>query len=88
VLKDDLFTMRRVIDEYAYDKKHSPRSLDELVQAGYLKRIPHDPMTGKADWLVDQEDPSKGVDPNRTGIANVRSRSNLVSCDGTTYSTW
>jgi len=88
LLRDDLFTLRRVIDEYTYDKKKALQSLDDLVAEGYIKQIPRDPFTNQADWLTEAEGPSKNTDPNQPGIANVRSRSNLASCDGTTYSTW
>lgn len=87
-LKDALFTLRQSLDEYTYDKKHAPQSLDDLVRAGYLKEIPKDPITGNADWTVVVEDPSHSADPNQPGIGDVRSSSNLVGADGTAYSTW
>ena len=87
VLKDDLFTLRRTIDEFTYDKKRAPQSLDELVQEHYLARIPADPMTTKADW-----DPTMEVDPIsegvEIGIADVRSSSAQLSSEGTAYNSW
>src|SRR5713226_3842480 len=56
VLKEDLYELRHVIDEYTYDKKKAPQSLDDLVSGGYMKRIPKDPITGQPDWQVVQED--------------------------------
>lgn len=88
VLKDDLFTLRRTIDEYTYDKKKAPQSLDELVSAGYFKQIPKDPMTNNADWEVVQEDTLQSIDQNEPGIDDVHSSSNLTSSEGTAYSTW
>ena len=44
-LREDLHTMRTAIDSYTIDKEKAPDSLDDLVQAGYLKSIPVDPMT-------------------------------------------
>jgi general secretion pathway protein G len=87
LLKDDLFTMRRGIDEFTYDKKREPQSLDELVQAGYLKRIPIDPVTNKPDWdAVMEVDPiSEGVG---IGIADVHSSSRQISTEGTAYDSW
>ena len=86
-LKDDLFTLRRTIDEFTYDKKRAPQSLDELVQERYLVKIPADPMTNKADW-----DPTMEVDPIsegvEIGIADIHSYSNVISSDGTAYSSW
>src|SRR5260370_34625390 len=49
-LRNDLFTLRRMIDEYTYDKKKAPQALDDLVAEGYLKQIPHDPMTADTNW--------------------------------------
>jgi general secretion pathway protein G len=86
-LKDDLFTLRRTIDEFTYDKKRAPQSLDELVQEHYLARIPADPMTTKADW-----DPTMEVDPIsegvEIGIADIHSYSSQIGTDGTAYSSW
>ncbi|MCX7602463.1 MAG: prepilin-type N-terminal cleavage/methylation domain-containing protein, partial [Bryobacteraceae bacterium] len=56
VLRQNLFTLRTVIDEYTYDKSKAPQSLEDLVREGYLRQIPIDPMTGQADWEVIMED--------------------------------
>jgi general secretion pathway protein G len=58
------------------------------VQAGYLKSIPKDPMTGEANWQVEQEDVLLAVDQQDPGISDVHSASNMTSTDGTAYSTW
>jgi general secretion pathway protein G len=53
VLRQDLRTMNAVITQYTLDKQLPPHSLDDLVVAGYLKEVPHDPMTGRKDtWVV------------------------------------
>jgi general secretion pathway protein G len=89
VLRQDLFTMRQVIDQYTIDKQKAPQQLDDLVQAGYMKSVPTDPFTGEKNWTTEQEDPSMVVDPqNEPGIKDVHSSSNLTSSDGTAYSTW
>src|SRR3984957_4436945 len=49
VLKNNLFTLRTVIDEYTYDKQKAPQTLQDLVTDGYLRQVPMDPMTGNAD---------------------------------------
>ncbi|PYX88051.1 MAG: general secretion pathway protein GspG [Acidobacteria bacterium] len=90
VLRQDLFTLRQVIDQYTLDKQKAPQSLDDVISAGYLKQLPHDPFTGKNDtWAVVQEDDTL-LDPNQTagGINDVHSGSNLTASDGTAYSTW
>jgi general secretion pathway protein G len=88
VLKDDLFTMRSVIDQYTLDKQKAPQSLDDLVSSGYLKIIPKDPMTNTSEWTVQQEDSLMAVDQQEPGIVDVHSTSNTTSSDGTAYSTW
>src|ERR1700730_8577839 len=59
VLRDDLFQMRRVIDQYGVDRGARPKSLDDLVRAGYLRELPEDPFAGQRDWFVVVRD-----DPN------------------------
>ena len=57
VLRDDLFTMRELIDEFTVDKQRPPTSLDELVDAGYLRGgVPVDPFTVNQTWKTDMED--------------------------------
>jgi general secretion pathway protein G len=86
-LKDDLFTLRRTIDEYTYDKKRAPQSLDELVQDGYLKQLPSDPTTNKSDWnpTMEVDAISEGVE---IGIADIHSSNGQISTEGTAYSSW
>jgi general secretion pathway protein G len=89
VLKQDLFQMRSLISQYTLDKQKAPQSLDDLVQAGYIKQIPTDPMTGSnSSWTVDQEDTLMSVDQQDPGISDVHSGASQVSSDGTAYSTW
>src|SRR5438309_10635792 len=56
VLRQDLFTLRSVISQFTLDKQRAPQSLEDLVQAGYLKQLPKDPSTGQPNWQVEQED--------------------------------
>jgi general secretion pathway protein G len=88
VLRQDLFTLRSVIDQYTLDKQKAPQSLEDIVQAGYLKQIPKDPMTNEANWEVVQEDILQAVDQQEPGISDVHSASSSTSSDGTAYSTW
>src|SRR5438094_3692261 len=58
VLKDDLFRMRSLIDQYAADKGKLPQSLDDLVSSGYMREVPIDPITEQKDWnVISGEDP-------------------------------
>jgi general secretion pathway protein G len=87
-LKENLHTLNKLIDQYSLDKKKAPQSLDDLVQAGYLKYIPND-ITGKPDtWKTEQEDPQNSMDPNQPGIVGVKSGSEATSSEGTPYSSW
>src|SRR5215831_8946373 len=40
MLRYDLDTMRKLIDQYAADKGKLPQSLDELVTSGYMREVP------------------------------------------------
>ena len=89
VLRQNLFTLRSVISQYTLDKEKAPQSLDDIVQAGYIKQIPNDPMTSKPDWTVEQEDSTiMSVDQEDSGIDDVHSSSEAISSDGTAYNTW
>ena len=89
VLRNNLFTLRTVIDEYTYDKKKAPQSLQDLVEAGYLRQIPVDPITGSNQtWVVIMEDALTAVDQTEPGIVDVRSGAEGISLDGTPYSEW
>jgi general secretion pathway protein G len=87
-LRQNLATLRKVIDQYTLDKQKAPQSLDDLVSAGYLRSIPAD-ATGRTDtWQVVQEDSIQAVDQTQPGIVDVHSGSNATSSDGAAYSTW
>lgn len=88
VLRQNLFTLRTVIDEYTYDKAKAPQSLQDLVQEGYLRQIPADPMSGESDWTTIQEDAVTSVNQTEPGIFDVRSKSDKKSLEGTPYSEW
>jgi general secretion pathway protein G len=89
VLKNNLFTMRTVIDEYSYDKQKAPQSLQDLVQAGYLREVPRDPITGNnTSWRTIMEDATQAVNATEPGIFDVRSGSDKTSLEGTPYSEW
>lgn len=88
-LKEDLQTMRTAIDTYTMDKQKAPQSLDDLVQAGYLRQIPIDPMTHSADtWVPDTSDAMYSLDETEPGIDDVHSGSQETASDGQPYSSW
>lgn len=88
VLRQNLFTLRTVIDEYTYDKAKAPQSLQDLVSAGYLRQIPIDPMTGEADWVIEMEDAVTSVNQTEPGIFDIKSKSDKSSLEGTPYGEW
>ncbi len=89
VLKSDLHTLRTAIDSYTVDKEQAPQTLDDLVQAGYLKSIPIDPMTSKTDtWITSQSDAMTSLTETQAGISDVHSGAQGVGTDGTSYNTW
>ena len=89
VLKEDLYTMRSVIDQYTLDKQKAPQSLQELVEAGYLKSIPKDPITNSREsWVPVTDDSLMSPDQTQPGIMDVHSGSDATSSEGTAYSTW
>ena len=89
VLKNNLFTLRQVIDSYTYDKQKAPQSLQDLVSEGYLQKVPIDPMTGSnQSWRLIMEDASQSVSQTEPGIFDVKSTSDKMSLEGTPYSDW
>jgi len=89
VLKNNLLTLRTVIDQYTYDKQKAPQSLQDLAAAGYLREIPFDPMTGSNQtWHTIMEDTVQSVDQTEPGIFDVKSGSDKMGLDGTAYADW
>jgi general secretion pathway protein G len=89
VLKEDLQTMRTAIDSYTMDKQKGPQSLDDLVQEGYLRSIPEDPLTHSKDtWVTENSDAMYSLDQTEPGIDTVHSGSEGNGSDGQPYSSW
>lgn len=89
VLRQNLFSLRTVIDEYTYDKQKAPQQLDDLVREGYLRQIPLDPIVGNStSWKVIMEDASSSASQAEPGIFDVRSSSEKTSLEGTAYAEW
>ena len=97
VLKNDLRAMRDVIDQYYADNGNYPPALGSLVEKGYLRKVPIDPITKSADtWQVVFEELDPEEQPAETdlpeggapGVVDVHSGSPLISLDGTPYNSW
>jgi general secretion pathway protein G len=90
VLRDDLFTMRSLIDEYTLDRQEAPQSLQDLVDKGYLRQIPIDPFTKSSQTWVEarEDDVLMSASQTNPGIIDVHSGSNGKSLTGDLYSDW
>ena len=88
VLKENLFRMRDLIDQYYVDKGQYPPSIETLVEEGYLRKLPEDPFTRTADWtpVFSEPDPDRPGEP--PGVYDVKSASELLSLAGTPYNEW
>ena len=89
VLRNNLFTLRTVIDEYTIDKGKAPQTLQDLVSEGYLRNVPVDPITGTdQSWRLEMEDAMNSVSQSEPGIFDVRSGADGSGLDGIPYSEW
>jgi len=92
VLKENLYVMRTLINQYYTDKMKYPASLQTLVDEGYLRKIPIDPITNAAEtWIevpeiLNLDDMLSGMEV--PGIVDVHSGSEGTAMDGTIFSTW
>ena len=88
-MKQDLWVMRQAIDNYTLDKQAAPQSLEDLVQAGYLRKVPTDPMTGTADWVPQFDSVVLSAEQSGTGMIDIHSNSDRVSpFENTPYNEW
>ncbi len=88
VLHENLFRLRDVIDQYYVDKGKYPASLDALVEDGYLRKIPEDPITRATDWVTVPAEPGTEAPNEEPGIFDVKSASSDASISGTPYNEW
>ena len=88
VLRENLFRMRDLIDQYYVDKGQYPPSIETLVEEGYLRKLPEDPFSRAADWtaVFAEPDPDRPGEP--AGVYDVKSASELLSLAGTPYNEW
>jgi general secretion pathway protein G len=90
VLREDLQVMRTAIGSYTVDKQKAPQGLPDLVEAGYLKAVPVDPITRRSDtWVTAQSDTLGSIDQTDSGgIDDVHSGAQANAIDGSAYTTW
>ncbi len=82
VLRQDLFTLRDLLDQHRADQGKYPLSLQALVGAGYLRGIPKDPFTHSETTWQEITDVTEG------GVIDVFSGSEFVGTNGTPYNRW
>jgi general secretion pathway protein G len=88
VLRYDLMMMREAIDNYTLDKQQPPQSLQDLVDAGYLREVPVDPLTSKKDWVPIVDDVVLSSKLTARGVTDVHSTSGKLATNGTPLNTW
>lgn len=84
VLKENLFQIRRAIDQYAADKGKAPQSVDELISGEYLREKPIDPITEKAEWSEIMGEDSSSPDAEQ-GLKDVKSLAEGEDSEGKKY---
>jgi general secretion pathway protein G len=72
VLKENLWQIRRAIDQYAADKGKLPQSIEDLVTSKYLHEKPIDPITEKSEWNEVQGEDKLSPD-GAQGLTDVKS---------------
>src|SRR2546421_11774140 len=74
VLKHNLSELRTSIDQYTADKKKAPLTLQDLVDAGYYRQIPVDPITNSRDtWEAVTDTSLSSPDQTASGLVDVKS---------------
>jgi general secretion pathway protein G len=84
ILKENLNTMRKMIDQYAADKERLPGSLEDLATAQYIREVPIDPITGDKDWQVEMGEDIYSFDGGQ-GVVDVHSNAVGEGTDGVPY---
>jgi general secretion pathway protein G len=84
VLKENLFQIRRAIDQYSADKGKLPQSLDDLITEQYLREKPIDPISEKAEWKEIQGEDTTSVE-GEEGLKDVKSLAEGEDGDGKRY---
>ncbi len=100
-MRDAIDHYKDAADQHAFqiklDSQGYPPDLDTLVNGvdvqgkklKFLRRIPVDPMTGKAEWgLRSMQDDPQSDSFGGQSVFDVYSKSQGTGLDGTKYSTW
>ncbi len=85
-LKENLFILRDVIDQFYADNTKYPDALNQLVEKGYIRQVPKDPLTGSAEsWVIVPATDEQG---QQVGVYDVKSGSDRTASDGSRYNEW
>lgn len=87
VLRENLYRLRDLIDQYQSDKGRYPETLEALVTDGYVRKIPPDPISAEP-WVEIPPENDASSSEALTGVFDVRSASGLVGLNGVPYSEW
>jgi len=88
-LREDLFALRTVVSEYAFDQRKAPRTVGDLLQQRYLREMPVDPITGSSKtWRIVMENSENAIDNSAPGIREIKSGSTKTGLNGKRYSDW
>lgn len=83
-LRHNLETMRDAIDQFRADRGHCPKELSEMVDKGYLRKLPVDPFTERADsWVL-----VTTIEDNQLGVSDIHSGSAARSSGGEEVASW
>lgn len=85
VLQENLWQMRRAIDQYSADKGKLPQSIEQLVEAKYLRETPVDPILEKSEWKEIQGEDTGKPDAEQ-GLRDVKSTAEGEDSQGKAYS--
>jgi general secretion pathway protein G len=85
-LRTSLAVMRDALDRYAADRGRYPRTLEELVEARYLRHLPEDPLTGqRQSWVLLAPPPGSALCGE---VHDVRSGAAGRGSNGVLYADW
>ncbi len=87
VLQQNLLHMRKAVELYIHEKGTLPQRLDDLVDAGYMREVPVDPITEQKEWVVvtrENQNSPKALQ----AVISIHSASSAQSSKHTPYNNW
>jgi len=87
VLRENLYRLRDLIDQYQSDKGKYPETLEALVTEGYLRKIPPDPISSEP-WVQIPPEADASSNDAPTGVYDIKSASSQAGLNGVPYNEW